>query len=162
MKFECMYSKISDRYMKIAERLKGWIETMRLGSIVIDSNNTEELSDFYTRLLGWTKSVQVVEDEKWIIVAKADYSETPLVFQENPDYKKPTWPTDKEEQQMMIHMDFYVSMDEYESKIEHAIKCGAYVLESQFTDDWKVLADPSGHPFCIIPIPNDIYQQRYH
>jgi len=134
---------------------------MRLGAIVVDSDNVEELSDFYARLLGWTKSSQIQEGEKWITVVKDDYSETPIVFQENLNYRKPIWPSDKEEQQQMIHLDFYVSMAEYESKIEHAIKCGAKMSEDQFSGNWKVMFDPSGHPFCIIPIANDIYQQRY-
>lgn len=134
---------------------------MKLGSIVIDSNNIEELSDFYAKLLGWTKKSQIEEGEKWVIVAKEDYSETPLVFQENLNYKKPNWPSNKEEQQQMVHLDFYVSMEEFDSKIKHAIKCGAKISENQFSGNWKVMFDPSGHPFCIIPIPKDIYQQRY-
>lgn len=134
---------------------------MRLGAIVIDSNNIEELSEFYARLLGWTKSSQIQEGEKWITVVKEDYSETPIVFQENLNYKKPKWPSNKEEQQQMLHLDFYVSEGEFDSKIDHAIKCGAKVSEDQFSDGWKVMFDPSGHPFCIIPIPKDIYQQRY-
>lgn len=135
---------------------------MRLGAIVIDSNNIEELSDFYASLLGWTKSSQIQEGEKWIILAKDDYSETPIVFQENLNYKKPIWPSDKKEQQQMMHLDFYVCIDEFENKVEHAVKCGAKMTESQFSDNWKVMSDPSGHPFCIIPIPNDVYQQRYN
>ncbi len=134
---------------------------MRLGAIVIDSNDIEELSDFYAKLLGWTKSSQIQDGEKWITVVKEDYSETPIVFQENPNYIKPKWPSYKDEQQQMVHLDFYVSMDEFESKIEHAMKCGAKMSEDQFSDKWKVMFDPSGHPFCIIPIPEDIYQQRY-
>lgn len=134
---------------------------MKLGAIVLDSDNIEELSGFYERLLGWTKSSQIQEGEKWITVIKADYSETPLIFQENPDYKRPIWPPNKEEQQQMIHLDFYVSKDEYEDKIEHAIQCGAEIAENQFSKNWKVMLDISGHPFCIIPLPTDVYQQRY-
>ncbi|WP_130863230.1 VOC family protein [Bacilliculturomica massiliensis] len=134
---------------------------MKLGAIVLDSDNIEELSDFYARMLGWTKNSQVQDGEKWITVAKEDYSETPLVFQENPEYKCPKWPSSKEEQQQMIHLDFYVSMDEYESTIEHAVKCGAKMMENQFSDNWKVMTDTSGHPFCIIPIPKNIFEQRY-
>lgn len=134
---------------------------MTLGAIVIDSNNIEELSSFYEKFLGWTKNVQIQEGEKWITVVKADYSETPLVFQENHDYTEPKWPSNKEEQGQMIHLDFYVSEDEFESKIEHAIKCGAKMAEEQFSNNWKVMIDTSGHPFCIIPIPKDIYEQRY-
>lgn len=134
---------------------------MKLGAIVLDSDNIEALSDFYAKLLGWTKSSQIHEGEKWITVIKDDYSETPFVFQENPDYRRPKWPSNKEEQQQMTHLDFYVRMDEFESKIEHAMNCGAMLAESQLSNDWKVMIDISGHPFCIIPIPKDIYEQRY-
>lgn len=134
---------------------------MKLGAIVLDSDNIEELSDFYARMLGWNKSSQIHEGEKWITVIKEDYTETPLVFQETPDYKKPVWPLNKEEQQQMIHLDFYVRADEFEEKVEHAINCGAKMTETQLSSDWKVLTDVSGHPFCIIPIPQEIYEQRY-
>lgn len=134
---------------------------MRLGAIIIDSDNIEALGDFYASLLGWTQSSQIEEGEKWITVIKDDYSETPLVIQENPDYKRPKWPQEKDEQQQMVHLDFYVRRDEYEDKIEHAIQCGAQLAETQFADGWKVMLDPSGHPFCIIPIPEDVYKLRY-
>ena len=134
---------------------------MKLGAIVIDSDNIEDLSDFYAKMLGWAKSSQIYEGEKWITVIKDDYNETPLVFQENPDYESPKWPSTKNEQQQMVHIDFYVNVNEFESKIEHAIKCGAKVAENQFSNSWKVMFDISGHPFCIIPLPYDIYEQRY-
>lgn len=134
---------------------------MKLGAIVLDSDNIEELSDFYSKLLGWVKSNQISDGEKWITLIKEDYTEIPLVFQENHNYKKPVWPSKKEEQQQMIHLDFYVKMDEFEEKIEHALNCGAKTVESQLSSSWKVMTDTSGHPFCIIPIPKDIYEQRY-
>ena len=134
---------------------------MRLGAIVLDSDNIEALSDFYVGLLGWTKSSQIHDGEKWITVIKADYTELPLVFQENPDYKKPIWPSTKTEQQQMIHMDFYVKADEFDAKVKHAISCGAKLAESQLSEGWTVLMDVSGHPFCIIPIPNEVYEERY-
>lgn len=134
---------------------------MRLGAIVLDSDNIEELSDFYAMLLGWNKSSQNHDGEKWITVIKADYTETPLVFQENPDYQKPTWPSTKTEQQQMVHLDLYVKVDEFDEKVKHAIKCGAKMAKSQLSSDWTVMTDISGHPFCIIPIPKEVYEQRY-
>ncbi|MDL2294427.1 hypothetical protein LJC60_07345 [Ruminococcaceae bacterium OttesenSCG-928-D13] len=134
---------------------------MKLGAIVLDSDNIEELSDFYAKLLGWNKSSQDHDGEKWITVIKADYTETPLVFQENPDYQKPTWPSTKTEQQQMVHLDFYVKADEFDKKVKHAIKCGAKMAKSQLSSDWMVMTDISGHPFCVIPIPKEVYEQRY-
>ena len=62
---------------------------MKLGAIVLDSDNIDELSDFYASLLGWTKNIQTHNGEKWITLIKDDFTETPFVFQENPNYKKP-------------------------------------------------------------------------
>lgn len=134
---------------------------MRLGAIVLDSDNIEELSDFYAKMLGWTKNNQVHKGEKWITVIKDDYTEPPLVFQQNNNYKKPTWPSTPNEQQQMVHLDFYVKTDEFDEKVKHAIACGAKMAEKQFSNDWKVMIDVSGPPFCIIPIPKKIYEQRY-
>lgn len=134
---------------------------MRIGAVVLDSDNIEELSDFYANLLGWTKDRQVHDGENWITVIKPDYSETPLVFQENPEYTRPTWPSTKSEQQQMVHLDLYVRAGEYQEKVAHAIACGAQKAASQLADDWTVMIDVSGHPFCIIPIANDVYELRY-
>ncbi len=38
---------------------------MKLASVVIDSKDSEALSDFYQKLLGWEK---LRVDEEWIIV----------------------------------------------------------------------------------------------
>lgn len=124
---------------------------MKLGAIVLDSNNIEELSDFYVKLLGWTKEIQTHEGEKWIILYNETSKETPLVFQENPDYKRPIWPSEPEKQQQMIHLDFYVYMNDFENKVKYAVECGAKISKIQFSDNGKVMIDPSGHPFCIIP-----------
>ena len=61
----------------------------------------------------------------------------------------------------MIHLDFYVQTNAFEKEVDHAIKCGAKVAENQLSGNWKVMMDISGHPFCIIPIPKEIFEQRY-
>ena len=126
---------------------------MILGAIVIDSNNSEALSEFYQRLLGWTKEIQFFEDEKWIIVKSTDGEGTPLVFQQVDNYKEPKWPSADGLQQQMMHLDFYVKADDFDSEVEHAISCGAILSEIQLSESWKVFIDPAGHPFCIIPLP---------
>jgi uncharacterized glyoxalase superfamily protein PhnB len=125
---------------------------MRLGAVVIDSDISDVLADFYARLLGWEKDGGMVDGENWIIVKSADGKGTPLVFQQDDDYVKPEWPTETGAQQQMMHLDFYVSKDEYQREIERAVSCGARAAETQFSDKWTVLTDPAGHPFCIIPI----------
>lgn len=122
---------------------------MRLSSVVLDSGNAKELSDFYAKLLGWEKKVyNHGENGDWIVLRNKEESTTRLVFQEVIDYKKPEWPNKENSQQQMMHLDFY--SDNVEDDVKHAISCGAYLAESQ-SGDWKVLIDPAGHPFCIVP-----------
>ena len=130
---------------------------MKLGAIVIDSDNSEKLSEFYCKLLGWSKEIQYFEGDKWIIVS-GDLGDTPLVFQEVSDYQKPIWPPAAGQQQQMMHLDFYVKPEEFESKINHAISCGAILSEEQFfAEHLKVFFDPMGHPFCIMAVPNSYW-----
>jgi len=126
---------------------------MRLGAIVIDSNNPEELSKFYQKLLGWEIERQVFEGDKWITLKSSDEEGTPLVFQEDLNYQRPTWPSTDGLQQQMLHLDFYVDFDDFDRAVEQAISCGAVFAEIQLTESWKVMLDPAGHPFCIIPLP---------
>lgn len=126
---------------------------MWLGAIVLDSGDSEELSDFYQNLLGWTKERQIFEDEKWIVVKSSNGKGTPLVFQEVADYERPKWPNIKGIQQQMLHLDFYVKEDDLDKEVNHAISCGAVLSEIQLSESWKVMFDPAGHPFCIIPLP---------
>lgn len=49
----------------------------------------------------------------------------------------------------MCHLDFY--SDNVAESVKHAIKCGATEASYQSTDNWRVMIDPAGHPFCIIP-----------
>ncbi|WP_017415391.1 VOC family protein [Clostridium tunisiense] len=117
--------------------------SIRIFSVVIDCQNANALADFYAKLLGWQKHN---DDPEWISVSKTGI--TPfLIFQEEADYKPPVWPDNPNEQQKSIHLDFAVS--DTKKAIQHAINCGAAVTPVQFSDDWTVMIDPAGHPFCF-------------
>lgn len=119
---------------------------MKPGAIVLDSDNSEELADFYQKLLGWAKYRY---DEEWIIVSGDSGEGLPLVFQEIMNYERPIWPVKSGRQQQMIHLDFYV--DNVEESVKHALSCGAELSKVQLKDGWRVMLDPAGHPFCILP-----------
>ena len=118
-------------------------------AVVLDSDNAEALSEFYTSLLGWTR-IPYQSGDEWIVVVKDN--SLALVFQQVDNYKRPTWPCTSDQQQQMMHLDFYV--DDPDAAIEHAISCGAVLSDIQQGDFWKVLLDPAGHPFCILPKRN--------
>ena len=119
---------------------------MKLGAIVLDSGNSEELSNFYQKLLGWTKYRQGPE---WIILKSDSGEGLPLVFQEIDCYQRPVWPARADAQQQMTHLDFYT--DDVPASVAHALACGAVLSPVQLEDSWQVLLDPAGHPFCILP-----------
>jgi catechol 2,3-dioxygenase-like lactoylglutathione lyase family enzyme len=121
---------------------------MKLGAVVLDSDDAEKLSDFYRDLLGWEK---IRPEADWIVVYDKDGDGTALTFEEIDDYERPVWPWEKHKQQQMLHLDFYLKPGEPEGAVEHALRCGAKKSEVQFTDDWVVMLDPAGHPFCLIP-----------
>lgn len=47
----------------------------------------------------------------------------------------------------MAHIDFYV--EDLDSSVTHALKCGAQKSEVQYFDTSTVMFDPEGHPFCL-------------
>lgn len=122
---------------------------MKLSSVVLDSANAIQLANFYQNLLGWEKKVyNHGENGDWITLRNKEESTTRLVFQQIDDYQKPVWPEESNKQQQMIHLDFY--SDDIEKSVKHALECGATLAKYQ-SGDWKVLIDPAGHPFCIVP-----------
>ena len=125
---------------------------MKLGAIVIDSDKPDELAEFYRKLLGWTIERQIFEGEKWIVVKSEKGEGPPLVFQKIDTYKRPKWPPTDGFQQQMLHLDFYVEAEGFDSAVQHAISCGATLSEIQLSESWKVMLDPAGHPFCLSTI----------
>jgi hypothetical protein len=74
-----------------------------------------------------------------------------LAFQQVERLERTTWPT--HDVPMQMHLDFTVStLNELQRHRERAESLGAQLLLDR-TDDSNeplyVLADPSGHPFCI-------------
>ncbi len=126
---------------------KDFVPQIELGSVVLDSNDIKTLSDFYIRMLGWEKEYE--EEGIWIsIVPKA--KGVRISFQSNEDYLPPVWPEEEGKQQQMVHLDFSVgSKENLEAAVQHALACGAVKAKEQYSDQWVVMLDPAGHPFCF-------------
>ena len=122
--------------------LVGW-------NVVLDSDNANELSKFYEKLLGWTR----FPGEEYTVLANVEQQGFPtwITFQQADDYVPPVWPAAIDEQQQMAHLDFHV--EDVEEAVKHALSCGATMAENQFEDGWRVMIDPAGHPFCLLPPP---------
>lgn len=120
---------------------------IKIRTIVLDCINAKELSDFYSKLLGWNKTI---DDPEWVLMR--DPSEgTGLSFQSEPLYDKLKWPEELNFQQKMVHIDFLV--EDMEIATQHALAYGATLAPTQFLDGVSVFFDPAEHPFCLFIDP---------
>ena len=124
----------------------------------LDATDVRGLAEFYRVLLGVRyrpgdepPADGSADGEDWLVLVDADGSRV-LAFQEVPTLDRPTWPTHDVPKQM--HLDFRVpTLAELERHRVRAEQLGATLLLDR-TDDPEealyVLADPAGHPFCIL------------
>ena len=120
---------------------------IKMYSFTVDCKGPYELAKFYAELLKWEIPFH---DEEYACIGAPGTGQGAypcILFQRNPDYKPPVWPEEPEAQQQMAHMDFAVN--NLEDAVQHAIHCGATIADEQFSDDWTVMLDPAGHPFCL-------------
>ena len=120
---------------------------IKMYSFTVDCKEPYELAKFYAALLKWAIPFH---DEEWACAGAPGTEQGAypcLLFQRNPGYKPPVWPEKPEEQQQMAHLDFAVN--DLEQAVQHAIHCGASIANEQFSDHWRVMIDPAGHPFCL-------------
>ncbi len=114
-------------------------------AVTIDSDNSDRLADFYAKLLGWEK---IKASEEFLIVVDKAHPGLPwLTFQTVENYIPPVWPAKPGMQQTMTHLDFHVK--DIEAAAAFARECGAIDAPVQTTDEWHVMLDPAGHPFCL-------------
>lgn len=120
---------------------------IKMYAFTVDCTEPYELAKFYAALLKWEIPFHN-EDYACVGAPGAEQGAYPgITFQRNPQYKPPVWPEKTSAQQQMAHLDFAVNnLDE---AIQYAVHCGATIAENQFSDDWRVMLDPAGHPFCL-------------
>jgi catechol 2,3-dioxygenase-like lactoylglutathione lyase family enzyme len=116
---------------------------VNLTATVIGSPTPRKLARFYAELLGW--EIGADEDE-WTTVRSPEGGPG-LSFQFEPYHRRPVWPGNQSDQQMMMHLDFQV--EDLREASEHAVSLGAVVAHFQPQDDVIVHFDPDGHPFCL-------------
>lgn len=120
---------------------------IKMYALTVDCTEPYELAKFYAKLLKWEIPFY---DEDWACVGAPGTVQGAypgITFQRNPEYKPPVWPEEPGAQQQMAHLDFAVN--DLEEAVQYAVDCGAAIAGAQFSDDWKVMFDPAGHPFCL-------------
>jgi catechol 2,3-dioxygenase-like lactoylglutathione lyase family enzyme len=123
----------------------------------IDTTNARGLAEFYRQLLGlrYREGDEPPEDggadnADWLVLVGKN-GDRKLAFQQVEQQERTTWP--EHDVPMQMHLDFTVpSRKELERQRERAELLGAHLLLDRTNDSNEplyVLADPSGHPFCI-------------
>ena len=127
----------------------------------VDAPDCRGLAEFYRQLLGLRyrpgdepRSASVADDADWLVLLDANGNRV-LAVQRKVDTTPPTWPS--EAVPMQLHMDFRVpDVGELERHRTRAEDLGAKLLYDRRADDAEplyVLADPAGHPFCLLVQP---------
>ncbi len=123
----------------------------------IDTTDARGLAEFYRELLGLRyrpgdepPTDGSEDDDSWLVLVDAD-GQRKIAVQRVESLARSTWPS--HEVPMQLHLDFSVSSrDELEHQKERALALGATVLldRTEETEALYVLADPAGHPFCLL------------
>jgi predicted enzyme related to lactoylglutathione lyase len=132
---------------------------IKMYSFTIDCKDPYELAKFYASLLKWEI---VFSNEEYVVVGAPGTrqgTDPGITFQRNSEYKPPVWPDVPESQQQMAHLDFAVN--DVGKAVQYAIRCGATIADEQFSDDWKVMLDPAGHPFCLCQMKSVIESSHF-
>jgi len=123
----------------------------------IDTTDARALAEFYRQLLGLRyrqgdepPAAGEADDADWLVLVDANGARK-LAFQQGERLERTTWPS--HDVPMQMHLDLTVaSLAELQRQRERAESLGAQLLLDRTDDSDEplyVLADPSGHPFCI-------------
>ena len=123
----------------------------------IDTTDCRGLADFYRELLGLhyrpgdEPPVDGVDEADWLVLVDSD-GRRKLAFQQVDRLEPTTWP--EHDVPMQMHLDFSVSSaDELARHRDRALALGGRILLDRTDEEDEalyVLADPSGHPFCLL------------
>jgi predicted enzyme related to lactoylglutathione lyase len=124
----------------------------------IDARDCRGLAEFYRELLGLhyrdrdkPPTDGSPDEADWIVLLDG-HGNRVVTISKKVDTTPPTWPS--EDVPMQMHMDFEVAtIEDLERHRKRAEELGARVLyDRTHVEDAPlyVLADPAGHPFCLL------------
>lgn len=120
----------------------------QLASISLDCPDPDQLAAFYSGLLGLEEAF-ATPDRGVIALAGAGPM---LTLMRVDSYLAPSWPEGPQHQQM--HLD--IAVEDLEQAMTGALALGAIAAGHQpAPQQWRVLVDPAGHPFCLTAVRPD-------
>jgi hypothetical protein len=115
-----------------------------LAMVTIDCADPAGEAAFWAAALGWQNSYS---DENYGMVTKGDQR---IGFGRVEGWKAPGWPNTSGTKQ--FHFD--LAVDDLATAEAKLLELGATKPSEQPSDDWVVLRDPDGHPFCLTKAAN--------
>lgn len=116
---------------------------VKFSAIALDCPDPWALAQFYAGLLGWKIAEEDEPDHPWVSLRNPDGG-ADICFQRDPDFQAPTWPSNERAQ--MLHLDFDVP--DIDAEQPRVLELGARLLDNK-PKNFRVFADPAGHPFCL-------------
>lgn len=111
-----------------------------LQMITLDSSDARRDARFWSAVLGW--DVAHEQDEYAMLTGPAGMA---LGFGTVADHQPPGWPNAHGSKQ--FHLD--LAVDDLDEGVARCVELGATFPDEQPGETWRVLLDPSGHPFCL-------------
>lgn len=115
-----------------------------LAMLTLDTDDPERAAAFWAEVLGWE-----------VAHSSADYAmltgpSHALGFGRVEGYVPPAWPNEQGSKQ--FHLD--LAVPDIAAAEAKCVELGATVPDEQPGEAWRVLLDPSGHPFCLTDAAN--------
>ena len=117
------------------------VEGTEVSGLTIDTDDAPALARFYSGLLGMEKSYEGPDG----VLLGTDGGQR-VWFQHVAQHQAPRWPDPSRPQQ--LHLDVMVGDDPDEAE-QAVLALGATRLPGA-GENWRVYADPHGHPFCLL------------
>lgn len=111
-----------------------------LKMVSLDSSDARRDARFWAAVLGWDIAH---EQDEYAMVTGPDGAA--LGFGTVADHEPPTWPNPRGTKQ--FHLD--LAVDDLDTAVTRCVELGATFPDDQPGETWRVLLDPSGHPFCL-------------
>lgn len=128
-----------------------------MGLTVLDCPDPHALAAFYAAVLDWPvtpppETLEAGPDSPDWVELSGPHGRT-LAFQRCEGHRPPDWPSTEVPQQ--LHLDLNVAPEEMDEAERQVLGLGARLLEGDDGGkrDFRVYADPAGHPFCLCTCP---------
>lgn len=111
-----------------------------LKMLTLDSSDARRDAQFWSAVLGW--EIAHEQDEYAMLTGPGGIA---LGLGTIADHEAPSWPNSHGTKQ--FHFD--LAVDDLDAGVDSAVELGATFPAEQPGETWRVLLDPSGHPFCL-------------